>query len=280
MKPTKIVQQAVSVLVVFSLLFGLTGFGNGVYAAGMTESKVLKIGMQGDKVAELQRKLKELNFFNAEVTGYFGEVTQKSVAQFQKSAGLNDDGAAGALTMNALSKGQQSQAKVTKASRGDFDRQDILMPWFNGVENVFAVGTEAVVTDVDTGISFRVQRTGGSNHSDTEPLTEKDTAILKKIYGGQWGWERRAVIVTVGDRKIAGSMTGMPHAGRDDKPARQVVSDRSAGYGTGINFDSVKGNGMSGHFDIHFLGSRTSVSNRVDAQHQAMVQKAAKSLTK
>lgn len=277
MKKAKIVQQVV-VLVVFVLLFGLIGYKNQVYAASNEVTHVLKQGMKEDEVAKLQERLKELNFFNVNITGYFGDITKKSVMSFQESKGLDVDGIAGPQTVNALfNQQQQRPVRATTASRGDIDRQNILIPWFNGAENIFAVGTEAVVTDVDTGISFRVERTGGSNHSDTETLSKEDTAVLKKIYGGEWSWKRRAVIVTVGKQKIAASMTGMPHAGREDKPAREVVSDRSEGYGTGINYDSIKGNGMSGHFDIHFLGSRTHGTNRIDEQHQAMVEKAAKS---
>jgi hypothetical protein len=32
---------------------------------------------------------------------------------------------------------------------------------------------------------------------------------------------------------------------------------------------------MNGHFDIHFYGSRTHETNRVDSAHQKMVKKAA-----
>ena len=36
---------------------------------------------------------------------------------------------------------------------------------------------------------------------------------MKSIYGGDWSWERRPVIITVNGRKLAASMAGMPHAG-------------------------------------------------------------------
>ncbi len=74
--------------------------------------------------------------------------------------------------------------------------------------------------------------------------------------------------------RIAASMTARPHAGRDDKPADRVVSNRSGGFGTGTNFDKVKGNDMDGHFDLYFLNSRTHYSNEEDAKHNAMIQKA------
>lgn len=206
MNRAKIRQQAVSVFVVFALLFGLTGYKNNVYAASAAETHILKQGTQGDEVEKFQEKLKELNFFNADVTGFFGNITKNSVMKFQRSAGLGVDGVAGPQTMNALfNQQQQRTVRATTVSRGDIDRQNILVPWFNVAEDIFAVGTEAVVTDVDTGISFKVERTGGTNHSDTETLSKEDTALLKKIYGGEWSWERRSVIVTTGKWKIAAS---------------------------------------------------------------------------
>jgi LysM repeat protein len=111
--------------------------------------------------------------------------------------------------------------------------------------------SRATIIDVATGLSFQVQRRGGHNHADIEPLTSADTAVLKRIYGGSWSWARRAVIVVVGGRRIAASINGQPHGGQ-----------------------AITGNGCSGHICLHFLGSRTHASNSLDADHQRMVQAA------
>ncbi len=109
----------------------------------------------------------------------------------------------------------------------------------------------ATVIDCKTGISFQVQRRGGSKHADAEPLTAADAAAMKKAYGGTWSWDRRAVVVVVGSRRIAASINGMPHGGQ-----------------------AVSGNGFDGHFCVHFLNSKTHGGNSVDAAHQRMVQAA------
>ncbi|HON42051.1 MAG TPA: peptidoglycan-binding protein [Bacillota bacterium] len=111
--------------------------------------------------------------------------------------------------------------------------------------------TRATIIDVVTGLSFEVQRRGGHNHADIEPLTSADTAVLRRIYGGAWSWTRRAVIVVTGGRRIAASINGQPHGGQ-----------------------AITGNGCSGHICLHFLGSRTHASNSLDADHQRMVQAA------
>ena len=75
---------------------------------------------------------------------------------------------------------------------------------------------------------------------------------MKKIYG-HWSWKRRAVLVKYNGHVYAGSMNGMPH-------------------GT----QTIKGNNFDGHFCIHFYGSKTHGSKKVDDMHQKMVAEAMK----
>ncbi|MGE5630057.1 MAG: peptidoglycan-binding domain-containing protein [Caulobacteraceae bacterium] len=152
-----------------------------------------------------------------------------------------------------------------------------MLDWWSEASKVFYIGAVAKVTDVETGKSFYIKRTYGSNHADSETLTLEDTKIMKEIWGGEWNWSRRPVILEINGRRLAASMAGMPHAGLDAQPTNKVVSSRSGGYRRGINLDAVKKNGMSGHFDVHFLNSRTHGTNRVDPRHQKAVKEAAAS---
>lgn len=120
------------------------------------------------------------------------------------------------------------------------------------VRGSFPVGGTAVVRDLETGKSFRVRRHRGDAHADVEPLTAADSRILKEIYGGEWSWKRRAVVITVGGLSVAGSMNGMPH-------------------GWGDLFE----NEFVGHSCIHFWQSRVHGTWREDPGHQLQVLKAA-----
>ncbi|MGI6648626.1 MAG: LysM peptidoglycan-binding domain-containing protein [Bacillota bacterium] len=117
---------------------------------------------------------------------------------------------------------------------------------------IFDIGNQAVIRDLETGKRFTVQRIGGSNHADCEPLTKQDTQIMKEIFGGYWGWRYRPVLVEVDGRVLAASMAGMPH-----------------------DIDTISGNNFAGHFDLHFLNSRQHNTNQINSTHQANVQKAA-----
>jgi len=65
-----------------------------------------------------------------------------------------------------------------------------------------------------------------------------------------------AAVVEVKGYKIAASITAMPHAGRDDKPANINVSGRSGGYGWGTNLDFVKGNGWMDNLTFIFTEAK------------------------
>ncbi|OPJ59430.1 hypothetical protein [Clostridium oryzae] len=150
-----------------------------------------------------------------------------------------------------------------------------LLDWWKKAQYAFARNTKAEVLDIATGKTFKVVRTMGTNHADAEALTKQDTNIIKSIWGG-FSWQRRPIILIVNGRRLAASMSAMPHAGLDSKPAYAKISNRSAGYGTGLNLDVIKNNGMDGHFDIHFLNSTRHMDGQEDSQHQAAIMKAAK----
>src|SRR3954463_1442239 len=124
-----------------------------------------------------------------------------------------------------------------------------MLPW-EEVNKVLPKYSKFTVLDIETGKRFKVQRRAGSHHADVQPLTSKDTKIMKKIYGGKWSWKRRAIVVISEDQWVAGSMHGMPHGGGALK------------------------NNFPGHFCIHFYGSTTHRTNSMDLSHMLMIYKA------
>jgi peptidoglycan hydrolase-like protein with peptidoglycan-binding domain len=246
-------------------------------SASSGNSGILKKGSRGSDVTSLQNDLRKLGYLSANATGYYGDLTVAAVKRLQGQYGLGVDGVAGPKTFSLIQGLKDGTRSTTSAvaSRGAGGNGDYLVSWFKGAENIFKIGAVATVYDVDTGTSFKLKRTYGTNHADVEPLTAEDTKAIKKLYGGQWSWERRAVIVDVDGRKMAASLAGMPHAGVDSAAANKYVNSRSGGYGRGANLDAVKGNNVDGVLDLHFLNSKTHGTNRVNDAHQRMVKKAA-----
>lgn len=172
-----------------------------------------------------------------------------------------------------LSKGQILKVPVHNIAVKDKlgPQYGEVLDWFKEGQYVFPIGKTGKVTDIETGKSFNVKRTMGSNHSDTETLTAQDTQIMKDIFGGYWNWNRRAFILEIDGRQFAVSVAGMPHAGVDGAPYLKDVANRSDNWGYGPNYDSIAGNGMAGHFDLYFLNCLRHKDNLMDDAHQYRV---------
>lgn len=261
-----------------------------------TLSVVVRQTDLGPEVVRIQEWLNILGYMPEEPTGYFGEVTHHAVTRFQKDHGLTADGIVGRATYEEIcreisailvrshkvGKGESleviaSKYNVTPMALREYNRLDRETPLHAGqvlrvppatiasrgrgnvepipwekVHNLFRIGSLAKVTDVETGLSFFIYRRGGHKHADCEPYSREDTAIMLAIYNGKWSWARRAVIVEFGSRRIAASLNGMPHGNCD-----------------------IKENNFDGHFCLHFYGSRTHQSDRVDSEHQSKLMQAA-----
>ena len=122
-----------------------------------------------------------------------------------------------------------------------------LLEW-SYVRNVLPRNTPVKITDVRTGLTYRVISFSHGNHADVFAASPEDTAVLFRTFGGQWSWNTRPIWVHIGDRKVAASINGMPHGGTGNR------------------------NGMNGHVCIHFRGSRTHSGSRFHEQdHQRSV---------
>ena len=150
-----------------------------------------------------------------------------------------------------------------------------LLDWYTEAQYVVPINADFKVTDLTTGKSFKARRTVGSGHADCEPLTASDTEIMKEIWGGTLNWNKRSVIIEINGRKIAASAASAMHAGNEWAPGGVWTEWRSGNYGAGINYDYVKGNDCSGHFDIYFYNSVGHSSGTTNSAHQANVLKSA-----
>ncbi len=66
------------------------------------EAAILYWGSRGDKVAEVQRKLKQWGYYDGPIDGIFEQATYNAVVYFQRKNGLVQDGVIGPQTANAL----------------------------------------------------------------------------------------------------------------------------------------------------------------------------------
>ena len=211
-------------------------------------------GDTGSAVKKVQQRLKKLGYYTGSADGDYGGGTKTAVKNFQKRNGLTVNGTVNKKTLAKLNSSSAKKARASDAAGGSGNGAGSTerLNWFNGGSNKIPKGATFKVKDIKTGIVFTVKRWSGANHIDAEPATSSDTGKMRKIFG-HWSWRRRAVLVKYNGHVYAASMNGMPH-------------------GT----QTIRGNNFDGHFCIHFYGSKTHGSGKVDAMHQNCVAEAMK----
>lgn len=80
-----------------------------------------KLGSRGEEVRKIQKKLKELGFYNGSVDGIYGNATKQAIIAFQKSCGITTDGIAGKKTLLYLGLGDSSSTSSGKYSESDIE---------------------------------------------------------------------------------------------------------------------------------------------------------------
>ena len=144
----------------------------------------LQLGSTGEAVRKVQVRLAELGYMsNSQINSVFDSNTASAISRYQEDHDLVVDGIATSLTQHSLF-GTREKSETTNGSSTTVTlHMPKLIDWYTGgIQSIFYKGSTAVVTDVNTGISFRVKRWSGGAHADVEPLTAADTAAMCKIY--------------------------------------------------------------------------------------------------
>lgn len=206
--------------------------------------------MNSDSIEKMIQKAERTHAAYIPITDTFLTVQSKGI---ESAYALDQEGDLyEAKTREKLEIRDSMKGKLLKyADRARLEHYGKLTEW-DIAKDIIPKKAKFTVIDLETGLSFQVQRRAGNKHADVQPLTKEDTAVMKQIYNGKWSWDRRAILVKADHHQLAASMHGMPHGG-----------------------DGIPDNNFSGHFCIHFLGSSTHGKGNIDPEHQFMVRKAA-----
>lgn len=148
---------------------------------------------------------------------------------------------------------------------------------FNQISSIFPTLSKFEIEDLSTNLSFVAIRTGGRNHFDIEPADAKNAEIITQIAQISssnttdtpniaqfskdaketpkqiWSWKKIPVLLKLNDFSfIPASLALYPH---------------------GFSTNSTS---FNGHLCLHFFGSRTDGTNRVDDTHQKNIKIARK----
>ena len=214
------------------------GLINGV----ISSYKVLKVGSRGSEVTALQQALINKGFLaQGEADGIYGSKTMAAVKAFQSASSLTANGIADATTQAKL------YGTGNGGNAGNMKGNVFSLDWFADGYALINAFPNISVYDCNTGVTWNAKYINGKNHADVIPASATDAQLLT-AYSITGSYVRRPCIVTINGTKYAGSMYAV-------------------GHGT-TNYCSW----FSGVMCIHFTGSKTHTSGRVDADHQKAIQ--------
>ena len=221
----------------------------------LNTNQTLQSGDNGTQVKLLQKRLKELGYYTTAIDNDYGYQTAAAVSAFQRANGLTVNGTANSTTLKKLmSSSAISKAEADKKEEASKTYKTEKLDWFNGGRAKLPKGVTIQIKDVKTGLVFKGRVLYGTNHLDVEPLTKADTATLLKINGGvSFKDDRRAMLVKFNDHVYAASIYSVPHG-------EQTITT----------------NNFNGQFCLHFYGSKTHGTDKVDSDHQSCVAQAMK----
>ena len=240
----------------------------GDYVGGSSStgsSGVLRYGSTGSDVLYVQTALKKLGYYDGTLSSHYGNKTAQAVMDFQRDNDLSADGVCGAKTMAAIRSAYNSETSGGSSSSGtgntgvNMHNTVYDLSWSSYKSSYVKAGLSAgktfTLTDLKTGKSFKVYVQSAGYHADVEPLTAADTAIMCSIYGvskaSKIGYERRAMIATIGNYQFACSMYGEAHGS-------EVITN----------------NDYEGQFCIHFRNCKTSGTQIVREENQTPIDQA------
>ena len=227
-------------------------------AGNTSTTSSYRIGDNGPMVSTIQSWLKDLGYYSGSISGYYDAATVSAVERFQSDNGLKDDGIAGKNTISAL----QNSIIAKIGGKISYDSVVYDVDWFTAQKTDglfkkmgFTAGTTGTLTDLRTGITINIRIQSAGNHIDAEPSKAEDTVKLCIIYGvsepGDISYKRRPMLMTIDKRQFVCSMYGVPHG--DQK---------------------IHDNNYEGQFCLHFSGSKTHGTGKVDQDHQTTITEA------
>lgn len=127
-------------------------------------NRLLKQGLRGKDVQDLQERLKVLGFMNIDnPTTYFGPQTKQALMNFQRSCGLQIDGLAGVKTYQALNSNKRKPSASRGGSRNSSHGDNIVATAKKYIGTPYAFGTCSANSFDCSGFTYYVHKQHGIN---------------------------------------------------------------------------------------------------------------------
>ncbi len=188
-----------------------------------------------EALVTMQQRLSALGY-PLKLNGKYDGDTHNAVVAFQQRNNLVISGIANGATQSALyastAKPYSTPVDTLPEGTGWMETpKDIqLLWWYKEVKPLLKGGSNVVIFDPETNLSWNIKVFSMGHHADSQPITWQDTQIMNRSFG-KTSWDCHPVYVKIPDgRWILAAMHNYPH-----------------------NVNGIMNNGFGGHLCIHFL---------------------------
>ena len=219
-------------------------------AAALAEEKereTVTLGTKGELVVRIQQRLMDLGYYNYKPTGSYQAVTRRAVLAYEGAAGTRQDGRLTPEEQDELFSSGATRVPFAASIALSFTAQTTpfqvtgeLWDWAE-VKKMLTAGEAYTVTNCSTGESCKMLYQDGAGHAHFAPVAPNtDGQMLKKWLGESNSYYKIAVVVDIGEKRVAASM----------------------------QFDNATAH-------VYFQGSLSHVLDLPDAEHDTLVKRAA-----
>ena len=234
-------RMLILLLVVACLCIGATAL------AEEKERETVTLGTKGQLVVRIQQRLADLGYYAYKPTGSYQAVTRRAALAYERAANARQDGRLTPEEQDELFSGSATRAPYAANIALSFTAQNSyfqvtgeLWDW-NEVKKELAAEETYTLTNCATGESCRMIFQDGENHAHMTPANPMtDGQMLKKWLGESNSYYKIAVIVTVGEKRVAAS----------------------------LQYDNTTAH-------VYFQGSTSHVLDMADVEHDRLVRRAA-----
>ncbi|KUO74724.1 MAG: hypothetical protein APF77_18775 [Clostridia bacterium BRH_c25] len=176
-------------------------------------------GDNGDKVVDIQKKLKNLNIFKSEINSIYDQETIDAVLTFQKANALPQTGIVDSATLIKLNTASgditadraSASRRLINAKVVDYAKQFIGVPYKWGASSGKAFDCSGFTVYIMKKFNVDLQRTASSQFSNGSKVEKQDLQAGDLVFFTTYKKGPSHVGIYIGDNKFIHASSGVDH---------------------------------------------------------------------
>ncbi len=179
----------------------------------------IKIGDSGDKVVEIQTKLKNLEIFKTEINSTYDQTTADAILEFQKANTLPQTGIVDSATLiklntasnNKIADRASASRRLVNAKAVDYAKKYLGAPYKWGASSGKAFDCSGYVLYIMKKFNVNLERTASSQFATGTKVDKDDLQAGDLVFFSTYKKGPSHVGMYIGDNKFIHASSGVDH---------------------------------------------------------------------